>query len=160
MTTAEKVKKAVAEYLRIDLAQVTDDMKVEDHMAPTFIGIKKGLPYSGTIGGEITVGELVAAFEKSASVHEPAWEYEESPKIESVHDAVVAVAKHASVKREDVVDSMAVEFKGYEERDAFSNHMFRLLGFSLGLDYRNDKTTVRELASLYEGCHVVAQHGI
>ncbi len=67
----------------------------EGHVAPTFVAIKTGLPYSGMIGGIITVARLVQEFEGKAQVHEPAWEYEESPR-RTMRDAVVhAVARHA-----------------------------------------------------------------
>ena len=79
----------------------------------------------------------------------------------SVRDAVVvAVAQHNGIKAEEVTDDTAVELKGYEARDTFSNHMFRLLGFSIGLDWRDENKTVRQLTADYEGLYAAAKHGI
>lgn len=159
MTTVEKVRKAVAEYLRIEPTQVTDDTKL-GHMATTFIVIKVGLPWSGMVG-ETTVAELITQFEASAETHEPAWEYEDTPQIKSVRDAVVvAVAKHKGIKAEKVTDDTLVELKGYVARNAFSNHMFRLLGFSIGSDWRDENKTVRQLTADYEGLHAATKHGV
>lgn len=163
MTTAEKVKRAVAEYLCIDLSQVTDDMELEDHMAPTFIAIKIGLSYSGVIGGTITVARLIQKFEGKAKVYEPAWEYEESPKIKTVRDAVVyTTAKHKGIKPAEVTDDMAVEFENYTERNTFSNYMLQLLGFTTDPcpRYSYNKTTVKELIQLYESLHVAVKQEV
>lgn len=158
MTTAEKVRMAVAELRGIELAQVTNDLSLDDHMAPTFIAIKIGLSYSGTIGGTMTVGQLIAAFEKKAETEQPRWEFEPAPK--SLREAVIrAVAKGNSLKVEDVTDDTPVG-KEYETRDKVGSILFNYIGFGTSLDYRYSDKTVKDLIADMESMRQAISQGI
>jgi hypothetical protein len=158
MTTAENVRRAVAEYRGIELAQVTDDLRLDDHMAPTFIAIKLGLAYSGTIGGTITVGELIAAFVKKAETDQPLWDYEVAPK--SLREAVIrAVAKGNGLKVEDVTDDTPIG-KEYEVREKVSDILFSYIGFGTTLDYRYSDKTVKDLIADMESMRQAIGQGI
>ena len=159
MTTAEKVRKAVAGYLGIEATQVTDDIKL-GHMGIMSIAIKIGLMWTGKVDGA-TVAELIAGFEANAEIHEPAWEYEDTSQINSVRDAVVvAAAKINVVEAEKVTDDTVVDLKSNEEREAFSHHIYHLLGFCIVLDHRDVNKTVQQFTADYEDLLAAAKHGI
>lgn len=158
MTTTEKVRAAVAEYCGKESSQITDDMELNAHMAPTFIAIKLGLTYSGTIGGTITVRELIAAFEKKSETEQPLWEYEAAPK--SLHEAVVrAVAKGNGLKVEEVSDDTLIGDE-YEVRDKVSGFLFSYLGFGTTLDYRYKGKTVKDLVADMEELRQAIRGGV
>jgi len=158
MTTAEKVRRAVAEFRGIELTQVTDDLSLDDHMAPTFIAIKIGLSYSGTICGTMTVGQLIAAFEKKAETEQPLWEFEPAPK--SLHEAVIrAVAKGNGLKVEDVTDDTPIG-EEYETREKVSGALFGYIGFGTSLDYHYKGKTVKDLVADMQSLRQAISQGI
>lgn len=160
MTVAERVKKAIAEYYRIDVSEVTDDRKLNDHMLLVFITIKLDIPSSGTVGEEQTVGQLIAQFEKMAKLHDSGT-YAETPVINSVRDAVaVATAKHNGIKVEEITDNTTVLFADYQASNAFSNHMCYLLGYTLGLNCREKNLSVKKITEMFESLREAARHGI
>ncbi len=74
MTIAEKVRKAVADYLLVSESQVTDDMVIRHCIGFRFfeyIYKKTGLAYIGPVGDIQTMGQLIARFEKVAKTSEP-----------------------------------------------------------------------------------------